>query len=367
MCHCVMQYMNSSLTSFFVYGDDTETFFSTFVYKFHGSKGHAKNVMFCFPLHTYVGSMLHHQTPLFFHHRLSKLRQQNIYFKMDCHQPSGSFKIRGIGHLCSQKHQQGTKGFVSSSGGNAGLAVAYSGKTLGVPTTIVVPSTTPEHVRELMRTLDARVMEHGDVWDESDVYARAYAQQHMCAYIHPFDDPMIWHGHASLVDEVKKQGPKPDLIVCSVGGGGLLCGIMEGLWSNDWTDVPVLAVETIGAASLHASVEAKQLVSLDAITSIAKTLGARKVAAKALEWTQKHPISCVQVSDTQSIHACIELLDELRVLVEPACSASYAALSLAHPLIQEAQTIMVVLCGGSGVNSNMMMEWKQQYPSSQCT
>lgn len=300
--------------------------------------------------------MLHHQTPLFLHHRLSKERNQNIYLKMDCHQPSGSFKIRGIGHLCTQKAKKGTKGFVSSSGGNAGLAVAFSGKQLGVSTTIIVPTTTPEHVREKIRVLDAHVLEYGSVWDESDVFARSYATLHQCSYIHPFDDPVIWAGHSTLVDELKNQGPKPDLIVCSVGGGGLLCGIVEGLWKNDWADTPVMAVETHGAASLHASVEAGRLVSIDSITSIATTLGARKVAAKALEWTQKHPITCVQVSDEQTIDSCKELLEDQRVLVEPACSASYSAIFTGHPLIESAQNIVVVLCGGSSVTIDMIKE-----------
>ena len=303
--------------------------------------------------------MLHHQTPLFLHHRLSKEREQNIYLKMDCYQPSGSFKIRGIGYLCTQQAQKGTKGFVSSSGGNAGLAVAYSGTQLELPVTIVVPSTTPEHVREKMRVLDARVIEHGAVWDESDVFARNYAKQHQCSYIHPFDDPTIWTGHSTLVDELKEQSPKPDLIICSVGGGGLLCGIIEGLWKHSWNDVPVMAVETHGAASLHASVEARALVSIDAITSIAKTLGARKVASKAFEWTQKHPITCVQVSDEQTVHACIELLNEQRILVEPACGASYCALSSKHPLLDQAKNIVVVICGGSGVTLDMLQEWSQ--------
>lgn len=310
---------------------------------------------------TYPQVMLHHQTPLFLHHRLSTERNQNIYLKMDCHQPTGSFKIRGIGHLCSQKARNGTKGFVSSSGGNAGLAVAYCGKQLGLPTTIVTPSTTPEHVRERMRILNARVLEHGSVWDESDVFARKYALRHHCSYIHPFDDPAIWTGHSTLVDELKGQGPKPDLIICSVGGGGLLCGILEGLWNNDWNDVPVMAVETYGAASLHASVQAGRRISIDAITSIAKTLGARTVAAHAFEWTKKHPIACVQVTDASTVQACVEILDEYRVLVEPACSASFSALFLGHPLVEQAQNIVIVLCGGSGVTSDMLKEWQRTY------
>ena len=119
-----------------------------------------------------------------------------------------------------------------------------------------------------------------------------------------------------------------------------------------------MAVETVGAASLHAAVQAGRVVSLDAITSIAKTLGARRVASKALEWTHKHPISCVQVEDHQAIESCIEILDDTRALVEPACGAAYAALSIEHPLIEQSKNIVVVICGGSGVDTQTLLSWK---------
>ena len=304
--------------------------------------------------------MLYHRTPLFLHHRFAKTRQQNVFLKMECHQPSGSFKMRGIGTLCQSLVQQGTKGFLSSSGGNAGLAVAHAGLQLQIPTTIVVPETTSSKICERIRNLHARVLQHGSVWDESDRYARAYAQRHQLSYIHPFDDPTIWAGHATLVNELKEQGPKPDAVVCTVGGGGLLCGIVSGLRQNDWTDVPVIAVETLGAASLQAAVKAQQLVSIPAIDSIAKSLGAKKVAKQALLWTQTHPIHCLQVSDEQAIQGCIDLANDFKVLVEPACGAGFAALQTNHSIIQQAKNIVVVVCGGSSVDCETIARWQQE-------
>lgn len=278
---------------------------------------------------------------------------------MECYQPAGSFKIRGIGALCVQESQNGCLGLLSSSGGNAGLAVAYSGRALGVPTTIVVPSTTPESVRQRMRDLEGLVLEHGDVWDESDVFARQYAMDNQLAYIHPFDDPVIWTGHGSLVTELSLQGPKPDVIICSVGGGGLLCGIMDGLEQNNWSDVPVIAVETTGAASLNASVQAGKLVSIPAIRSIAKSLGAKRVAQRAFEWTQSHPVHCVQVTDRQAVDACLDFADRFRVLVEPACGAALAMLHQSHPVLLRASNIVVVVCGGNGISMDMLLKWQK--------
>ena len=278
---------------------------------------------------------------------------------MDCFQPTGSFKIRGIGALCEQLARQGAKGFLSSSGGNAGLAVAYAGKHLAIQTTIVVPNTTTERVCERMRALQAKVIRHGDVWDDSDRYARRMALEQGWSYIHPFDNPVLWRGHASLIRELKAQGPKPDILVCSVGGGGLLCGVLEGLYEQNWSDVEVVAVETTGAASLRASVQAGALVSIPAITSIAKTLGARQVASRAYQWTKEHSIHCLEVSDRQALTACMELGDEFQVLVEPACGAAYAALFLAADIVRKAQRISVIVCGGRGVDTDTLLEYKR--------
>ena len=86
---------------------------------------------------------------------------------------------------------------------------------------------------------------------------------------------MIWEGHGTIVDELKQdlKGVKPSLIICSVGGGGLMLGILNGLKRNGGDDVPVLAMETNGADSLNTSIKAGTIVTLDSIRSIAKSLG----------------------------------------------------------------------------------------------
>ena len=94
-----------------------------------------------------------------------------------------------------------------------------------------------------------------------------------------------------MIDELKNdlKGEIPSLVVCSVGGGGLLLGVLQGLCKNNWSAVPVLAMETYGAESLNASINAKKLVRLDAIGSIAKSLGSKQVAEAALEESLSHP------------------------------------------------------------------------------
>jgi L-serine/L-threonine ammonia-lyase len=282
----------------------------------------------------------------------------SVYLKMEALQPTGSFKIRGIGHACQQSCEAGATRLVCSSGGNAGYAVAYAGRKLGADVIVVVPKTTPDWTREIIRQQKATVIEHGESWDDAHTYASELARQDRSAYIHPFDDPRIWTGHASAVEEIASDGLKPDTIVLSVGGGGLLCGILEGLHRIGWTDIPIIAVETEGAASFAASVEAGRLVTLDTIKSVATTLGARTVASKALSWTHKHTIRPWTVSDREAVDACIRFADDHRILVEPACGAALSAIyNRAAPLVGQ-ERIMVIVCGGAGVSLSLLREWE---------
>ncbi|HJU50666.1 MAG TPA: pyridoxal-phosphate dependent enzyme, partial [Pseudogulbenkiania sp.] len=229
------------------------------------------------------------ETPLIESRSLSVVAGRSIWLKLDALQPPGSFKIRGIGHACETYLARGAKRFVSSSGGNAGLAVAYAGRHLGVPVTVVVPETTTERAKELLRLEGADVVVHGSSWQE----ANQLAQSLLCAtdaFLHPFDDPLLWHGHATMIDEVAQAKFKPDAVVLSVGGGGLLSGVVEGLRHNDWQDVPVFAVETEGAASFHAAVKAGHSVELEGISSIATSLGAKRVCEQALKCAKEHPV-----------------------------------------------------------------------------
>lgn len=119
---------------------------------------------------------------------------------MEALQPSGSFKNRGIGFICSHYAQvEKARSFVSSSGGNAGLAVAYSGRLLKVPVKVIVPQSTPSFMVQKIQREGAEVIIHGKDWNGADVLARELAEEPGSFYISPFDHPLIWKGHASLI------------------------------------------------------------------------------------------------------------------------------------------------------------------------
>ena len=299
---------------------------------------------------------MHLETQLIKHQSPHFAAGQEVWLKLECQQQVGSFKIRGIG-LCRLAADRGTRMLVSSSGGNAGYAAAFAGQQLGLPVVVVVPESTPEYVQKKLREQGARVQVHGVVWDQSDALARRIAQQEEGCYVPPFDHPDLWAGHASLIEECHRQGPMPDAVVVSVGGGGLLCGVLQGMHAAGWEQVPLLAVETEGAASLKAAVDHGGPVAIDGITSIAKTLGALTVAKAAWEWTTRHPVSNVLVTDRQAISACAAFADECRMLVEPACGA---ALAVAYEQLSDAKRLLIIVCGGIGVSVEMLLAWKQE-------
>jgi len=301
---------------------------------------------------------LHIQTPLIESRPLTLAAGRSVWLKLDALQPCGSFKLRGVGHACEVHHARGARHFVSSSGGNAGLAVAYAGRKLGVPVTVVVPETTSDRAKELLRLEDAKVVVHGSSWQEANELAQTLVGADD-AFIHPFDDPLLWTGHASLVDEVAAAGIKPDAVVLSVGGGGLLSGIVEGLKRNGWDDVPVLAVETEGAASLHAAVQAGHSVELERIASVATSLGAKRVADQALVCVREHPVQSVLVTDRAALEACEQFLSDHRVLVEPACGAALA-LAYAPGKLAGYQNVLVVVCGGATATLGQIQDWLKQ-------
>jgi len=302
---------------------------------------------------------LHIETPLVASLPLARNYSGNVWLKMEALQPSGSFKLRGVGHACQTYLAKGATRFISSSGGNAGIAVAYSGRQLGVPVTVVVPDSTPGRARELIEQQGADLLIKGESWQEAHHHARQMAgSKHIL--IHPFDDPLLWSGHASIIDEVAASGMVPDCVVLSVGGGGLLCGIIEGLIRNNMGFVPVLAVETGGADSLAVSLRQDRLCSLDEITSIATSLGAKQVSRRAYDYCRDHKVISHVVSDLEAVEACLDFLSAHRIMVEPACGASLSVLLKPTTFLADKKNILVIICGGAGVSIEQLMIWRQR-------
>ncbi|VTJ51753.1 Hypothetical predicted protein [Marmota monax] len=398
----------------------------------------------------------HTTTPLLESWAMSREAGVKVLLKCDNMQPAGSFKIRGIGHFCQQMAKSGCKHLVCSSGGNAGIAAAYSARKLGIPATIVLPETTSLQVvtrlqgqgaevqlagktfaqsprcaschwpltraspsgyqrqeagwaRPQARTCDAGAVgswtraaaQQGapqtwgggpgkppqkgplswvlkekyesslrrkgtEIWDDANLRAQELAKRDGWVNVPPFDHPLIWEGNASLVRELKATlGTPPGAVVLAVGGGGLLAGVVAGLVEVGWQHVPIIAMETRGAHSFNAAVEAGKLVTLPDITSVAKSLGAKTVAARALECTRECRVLSEVVDDAEAVSAVQRFLDDERLLVEPACGAALAFIysGLLGRLQAEGRlgplaSVVVIVCGGNGINSGELQALK---------
>ncbi|KAG8158915.1 hypothetical protein KVR01_011358 [Diaporthe batatas] len=339
------------------------------------------------------------ETPCVYSAPLSRVAGCNIYLKLENLQPSGSFKSRGIGNLMVRAVES-TKSpstsaedvhFYSSSGGNAGLACATAAATLGRPATVIVPMSTSQLMIGKLRELGADVVQVGENWAAADRHLRGVAipefeRSHpgsRAVYVPPFDHPHVWDGNATLVDELRAQMSEApdeqkqiDAIVCNVGGGGLMCGVMQGvqkLKDSGYGGPKVLAVETEGGDSLNASVRAGELVTLPGITTIATSLGAPRVAEQAFAWVEKAggDLISVVVTDKDAVDAMVKFLDHARILVESACSATIATVYkgdlrkyLGEGLSDEGwaqKNIVVVVCGGSNINLEMLEKYRKQF------
>ncbi|KAJ5225397.1 Serine dehydratase-like [Penicillium chermesinum] len=330
------------------------------------------------------------ETPLVESANLSRAAGCRIFLKLENVQPSGSFKSRAMGnqilsHLRKPENFNRRVHFYASSGGNAGIAAVCAARTLGYPCTVVVPlSTKPLMVDKLHAAGAADVIRHGENFFEAGSYMKDVIMKQSSGddedvakiALHPFDNEPIWEGNSTIIDELEKQLPVPaspeeeqvygsralpvDAILCSVGGGGLLNGLVQGLESrrtkkqietvqsstghsyqdthSESTTTPLsstpspihlLAIETDGTDSLAAAIASNSLVSLPKITSQATSLGAIRVSETTFQYAVAPPpgiqVHSAVLTDAEAARGVLRLADDERLLVELACGVCIEA------------------------------------------
>lgn len=227
----------------------------------------------------------------------------------------------------------------------------------------------------------SEVIQHGPTWADADKYLResvlveANNRGETGIYVPPFNHPDIWAGNATIIPEIKQQLPaltrgndEPDVLICSVGGGGLFNGVVDGVEAASWTQTRILALETHGADALNKSLAEGKQITLPGITSLATSLGAVRVSDRTYELasTRKQVTSWV-FSDAEAAMGCWRLADDERLMVELGCGVNVAPCyggRLSKVLGREVSPdmkVVIVLCGGSAVTVDMLSGWKHEF------
>jgi len=283
------------------------------------------------------------RTPLEHSKTLSDHLGTNVSVKQELFQKTGSFKVRGAFNklLSSSKDQLG-RGVVAVSGGNHAQAIAYASSVLGLDAIVLMPNNTPQNYVDATRGYGARVELTSSI-AEAFEQAERYGSEGR-VFVHPFDDPLVMAGQGTLGLEIVDDVPDVTDVIVSIGGGGLMSGVASAIKAKK-PDTRVWGVETKGADAMAQALEAGHPVTLPAITSIAKTLGAPAVSATTLAHANDYLESVTVVSDADAVDALRFLLERLKLLTEPAASCTWAAAQKLKPHL--GAQVVLILCGGN--------------------
>ncbi|KAI0371722.1 tryptophan synthase beta subunit-like PLP-dependent enzyme [Pilatotrama ljubarskyi] len=342
------------------------------------------------------------ETPLIRSVHISSLLQCNVYLKLETLQPCQSFKFRGITHFVEHAlriHGPDVRLIIASSG-NAGIAAACATNILKLRCTVYLPHGVNRSAIDFMRKEGAEVVEEGTCYPEALERARAALQAEPKALLIPsYDNPILWEGYASMVHEIKDQLPanvKPDAIFCSLGGGGLAGGVIEGCKAVGWDDVPLVTVETHGSNCFYQSLSLNEgpfvgdltsrsipagtravrvaehdvtVAHLSCLTSRATSLGASRPSAavvkKALQ--RQGGVRSVCVPDEMAMQAALNFAEDHKMLLELACSST---VSLAYKrtvfdkLVPRSEgkgpaNVVLIICGGFKVSLEDLHAYKR--------
>ena len=266
-----------------------------------------------------------------------------VALKLELLQHTGSFKARGmLNRLLTADLPAGSR-VVAASGGNAGLAVAYAARELGLTAHIVVPVTAPPVKVARLRALGAAVVQEGSVYAEALAVAEGYATRAGLALVHAYDQPEVCAGNGTLALELVEQVGPVDTVLVATGGGGLIAGIAAALADR----ARVIAVEPERCPTLHAALTAGAPVDVDVGGIAADSLGASRIGSVCWEIAQATGMSSVLVPDEAIARARGRLWSELRVLAEYGGAAALAALVTGAYLPEPGERVAAVVCGGN--------------------
>jgi len=291
---------------------------------------------------TIAGRVL--RTPMLPAPKLSALTGASVRVKYENLQVTNSFKERGaLNKLAFLSAIERARGVIAMSAGNHAQAVAYHAAQLGIPSTIVMPVTTPFVKVHATRAYGAEVVLDGETIADAQLRAEALARERGLTFVHPYDDPKVMAGQGTIALEMLEDDPELDLIVLPVGGGGLIAGNAIAARARK------PSIEIVGAeAALYPSCwnalcgEARPLGG----PTLAEGIAVKNVGALTLPIIREHVAEIVLV-DEQSLERAVNAYLTLQKTMAEGAGAAGLAAMLAKPERFRGRNVGLVLCGGN--------------------
>ncbi|MDV2884385.1 threonine ammonia-lyase IlvA [Alkalihalophilus pseudofirmus] len=289
-------------------------------------------------------------TPLQKNQVLSERYQCNVYLKREDLQVVRSFKIRGAFHqISSLPVEELNNGVVCASAGNHAQGVAYSCHTLKITGKIFMPSTTPRQKVDQVKFFGKEYVEViliGDTFDDSFNEAMKYCEEHVMAFIHPFDQEKIVAGQGTVGMEIMNDIEENiDYLFSSIGGGGLISGTGTYIKSIS-PRTKIIGCEPSGAPAMKESIEQGKVIELEKIDKFVDGAAVKKVGDLPFEICQKILDDIVLVPEGKICTTILELYNQNAIVAEPAGAMPISALDFYKDEIK-GKTVVCVVSGGN--------------------
>ena len=285
-----------------------------------------------------------HRTDLMYSPFFTRTTGNHVYIKPENMQVTGAYKIRGAYFKCSTlSEEEKERGLVTASAGNHAQGVAYAAQAAGVSATIVMPTTTPLVKVNNTKDYGAKVVLHGETFDDAAALAAQLSQEEGLTYVHPFNDLTVSTGQGTIAYEIFKDLPDVDVILVPIGGGGLAAGVST-LAKLLNPSVRVVGVEPSGAASMKASLEAGRVVTMDRISTIADGVAVKTPGDQVFPYIRENIDDIITIDDGELVDAFLDVMEKHKMVVENAGLLTIAALSHLEPA---GQNVVSVLSGGN--------------------
>ncbi|MCW3836357.1 threonine ammonia-lyase [Sphingomonas canadensis] len=264
------------------------------------------------------------RTPTLLSKTLSELTGAEVYLKFENLQFTAAYKERGaLNRLLQLSDEERARGVIAASAGNHAQGLAYHGARLGIPVTIVMPQFTPAVKVQQTASHGARVILHGERFEDAYNHAVSLSEAESLVFAHPFNDPEIIAGQGTVALEMLEDVPDLDCIVVPVGGGGLVSGISLVAHAQP-RPVDVIGVQSKRYPAVHNAIKGKDFG--DGGDSIAEGI-AVKVPGSLTMRIIRRKVTDMKVVSERDIERSISLLLEVeKTVVEGAGAASLAAL-----------------------------------------